>query len=117
MDKRTNFWVTANISPRISRTLFMQWCTSIEELPRLGIQLTPPETYPVNDVLPLDIIDSIHNPMNHRFYLASEYYDIVIVVTELGLTAFSDTTGMPSISGPQFATFSPSGRKYLCIHR
>ena len=83
----------------------------------LGVSTDPPETYPINDVIALDMTDSIHNPMNYQFYLASEYYDIIILVTELRLTAFSGTAGMHSISGPQFATFSPSSRNYLCIHR
>jgi hypothetical protein len=40
----------------------------------LGLQTKPPETYPINDVVALVMKDSIHNPMNYQYYLASECY-------------------------------------------
>ncbi|KAL2038789.1 hypothetical protein N7G274_008547 [Stereocaulon virgatum] len=36
----------------------------------LSPQTKPPETYPINDVVALNIEDSIHNPMNYQYYLA-----------------------------------------------
>ena len=38
----------------------------------LSMYTEPPETYPINDVVALDMKDSIHNPMNYQYYLASE---------------------------------------------
>lgn len=39
----------------------------------LGLYSNPPEVYPINDCVALDILDSVHNPQNYQFYVASEY--------------------------------------------
>ena len=39
----------------------------------LGPFTDPPEVYPINDCVALDPLDSVHNPQNYQFYVASEY--------------------------------------------
>lgn len=39
----------------------------------LGAFTDPPEVYPINDCVALDPLDSVHNPQNYQFYVASEY--------------------------------------------
>ncbi|CAF9921563.1 hypothetical protein IMSHALPRED_005205 [Imshaugia aleurites] len=56
----------------------------------LGLYSNPPEVYPINDCVALDILDSVHNPQNYQFYVA---------MVEQGCTKVPDPDQPPFLPG------------------